>query len=143
MKANIKRKQIIASLEYAGLSYLPNLLRTKQLKVIDIEFFKALNADINKLHSTIKSTKTAFDILHDTFVDLSKEKEKLEKQLREANDFLMAQNIVHPCIDKLQQDTILRELEKNKLISEMFEINPTFNPINPLTASTISGEGKE
>jgi|LauGreDrversion4_2_1035121.scaffolds.fasta_scaffold169086_5 hypothetical protein len=128
MKAKIKRTQIITALEYAGLSYLPTLLRNREINTIDKSFFKALNSDINKLYNKANSIQIAFDNLNNRFVELTKEKELISKQLTEQSQFLLSLNTVeHAFTDKLRQDAIIREETKNKLISELFPNNGNDN----------------
>jgi hypothetical protein len=128
MKAKIKRTQIITALEYVGLSHLPNLLRNREINIIDKSFFKALNLDINKLYNKVNSVQIAFDNLNNRFVELSKEKELISKQLTEQSQFLLSLNTVeHAFTDKLRQDAIVREETKNKLISELFPDNGNNN----------------
>ena len=107
MKSKIKRKQIIVALEYAGLSYLPDLLRNREINVIDKNFFKALHSDINKLHNTLNSTRIAFDNLNNRFVELAKEKELLTKELNEKTQMLLEKND--------QSDPLLISMKKSKL----------------------------
>ncbi len=132
MKAKIKRRQVITALEYAGLSYLPNLLRNKEINVIDKEFFKALNSDLNKLHNHLSSMQIAFDNLNNRFVELSKEKELLAKELNEKTQMLFENNDQESSLlISMRQKQIENDKLKQKLISELF------------LTDNIQGEGEE
>jgi hypothetical protein len=131
MKSKIKRKQIIVALEYAGLSYLPDLLRNREINVIDKNFFKALHSDINKLHNTLNSTRIAFDNLNNRFVELAKEKELLTKELNEKTQMLLEKNDQSdPLLISMKKKQIENDKIKQKLISEIFGVEEQELPVN-------------